>query len=88
LLSIHLPSDSDVVGTLRVGGGELQVCSPAGVGLRVTTRGFAEGVTVDGLHQNASEWQSPDYASTPRHADLTVTADFGSIEINPIGGCR
>jgi phage baseplate assembly protein gpV len=31
-LSIHLPANSDLVGSLRVGGGELQVCSPPGVG--------------------------------------------------------
>ena len=87
-LSIHLPADSDVVGSLRVGAGQLQICSPPGVGLRVTSRGTAEMVRVDGLQQHASEWQSPDYASATHRADLSVNVNFGVVEINPIGGCR
>jgi hypothetical protein len=87
-LSIHLPADSDVVGSLRVGAGQLQICSPPGVGLRVTSRGTAEMVRVDGLQQHASEWQSPDYASASHRADLSVNVNFGVVEINPIGGCK
>jgi hypothetical protein len=87
-LSIHLPADSDVVGSLRVGAGQLQVCSPPGLALRVTSKGTAEMVRVDGLQQHASEWQSPDYASATHRADLSVNVNFGVVEINPIGGCR
>jgi hypothetical protein len=87
-LSIHLPADSDVVGSLRVGAGQLQICSPPGVGLRVTSRGTAEMVRVNGLQQHASEWQSPDYASATHRADLSVSVNFGVVEINPIGGCK
>jgi hypothetical protein len=87
-LSIHLPADSDVVGSLRVGAGQLQICSPPGLGLRVTSRGTAEMVRVDGLQQHASEWESPDYASSTHRADLSVNVNFGVVEINPIGGCK
>jgi len=87
-LSIHLPADSDVVGSLRVGAGQLQICSPPGLGLRVTSKGTAEMVRVDGLQQHASEWQSPDYASATHRADLSVNVNFGVVEINPIGGCK
>ena len=87
-LSIHLPADSDVVGSLRVGAGQLQICSPPGLGLRVTSRGTAEMVRVDGLQQHASEWQSPDYASATHRDDLSVNVNFGVVEINPIGGCK
>ena len=87
-LSIHLPADSDVVGSLRVGAGQLQICSPPGLALRVTSRGTAEMVRVDGLQQHASEWQSPDYASATHRADLSVNVNFGVVEINPIGGCK
>lgn len=86
-LSIHLPAASDLVGSLKLGAGELQVCAPPGVGLRVTTRGVAKQVTVNGLQQRASEWQSLDYASATHRADLTVNVNFGAIEIDPIGGC-
>lgn len=88
LLSIRLPTDGDLTGSLRVGAGELQVCAPPGVGLRVSTSGFARQVTVDDLHQTGSEWQSLDYASAPHRADLSVSVNFGTVKINPIGGCK
>jgi len=87
-LSIRLPEGSDLSGSLRVGGGQLQVCSPAGVGLHIMTRGTARQVTVEGLRQTDSEWQSPDYASAAHRADLNVNVNFGTVEINPIGGCK
>ena len=87
-LSVRLPSDSDLVGSLRVGAGELLVCTPPGLGLRVSTRGTAREVTVDGLHQTESVWQSPNYASAAHRADLNVNVNFGNVQINPIGGCK
>jgi hypothetical protein len=86
-LSITLPAASDLTGSLRVGGGQLRICAPPGLGLRVASRGVAGGVIVDGLKQEESNWQNPDYASAPHRADLTVRATFGAVEINPIGGC-
>jgi hypothetical protein len=87
-LSVHLPANSDLVGTLRVGGGELQVCSPPGVGLRVTSSGFPKEINVGGVHRGGSEWQSDDYASALHHADLRISANVAGVKINPIGGCR
>lgn len=86
-LSIRLP-DGDLVGSLRVGAGDLEVCGPPGVGLRVTTKGVPKQVTVDGLRQTESTWQSPDYASATHHADLQVSVNFGTVQIDPIGGCK
>ncbi len=86
-LSMTLPGASDLTGSLRVGGGELRICAPPGLGLRVTSRDVAGGVIVTGLEQQESDWQSPDYASATHRADLTVRATFGAVEINPIGGC-
>jgi hypothetical protein len=87
-LSIRLPAASNLTGSLRVGAGELQLCAPPGVGLHVTTGGTAKDVTVDGVHEAASEWQSPDYASAAFRSDLQIRVNFGTVEINPIGGCR
>jgi hypothetical protein len=87
-MSIDLPANSDLSGSLRVGGGQLIVCSAPRVGLHVTTRGGPKEVTVNGLHQTESDWQSPDYGSAAHHADLTISANLGGVEINPIGGCR
>ena len=87
-LSIHLPADSDLAGSLRVGAGELQVCTAPDLGLHITTRGAAKQVTVNGLQQTESVWESPNYASAAHRADLSVSVNFGAVEINPIGGCR
>jgi hypothetical protein len=86
-LSITLPATADLSGTLRVGGGELRICAPPGLGLRVSSAGVAEGFIVNGREQRASDWESPDYNSATHHADLSVKATFGAVEINPIGGC-
>jgi hypothetical protein len=88
LLSIHLPAESDLVGSVRLGGGELHLCSPPGVGLRLTFKGQPRQVTVDGLHHSGSDWESAGYDSAAHHAELHVNANFGAVKINPIGGCR
>lgn len=88
LLSIQLPTETDLVGSLQVGGGVLQVCSSPGVGLRVIATGSPREVTVEDVEEKASEWQSPDYATAPHHAEILVHVSFGSVEINPIGGCK
>jgi hypothetical protein len=88
LLSVHLPSGSDVSGSLTVNAGALQVCTPPGLGLRVTHGGVLSEIKVDGLQVTGNAWQSPDYASATHHADLSVIANVGAVEINPIGGCK
>jgi hypothetical protein len=86
-MSIQLPIADDLDGSLRVNGGELRICAPPTVGLRVTTRGFLERMLVDGVEQGESAWQTPNYASAGHHVELAVTATFGTIEVNPNGGC-
>jgi hypothetical protein len=87
-LSIHLPATSDLTGSLRIGGGNLQVCAPPGVGLRITSSGMPRQISVGGLEQNGSIWQNAEYASAAHRADLEVRVNLGTVEINPIGGCR
>jgi hypothetical protein len=88
LLSIRLPAQTDFVGSVRLGGGRLELCSPPGLGLRVTTKGTPREVLVDGVEQADSNWQNSDYASAAHSADLSVHVNFGTVEINPTGGCR
>jgi hypothetical protein len=87
-LSIELPGGNEIVGSLRIDGGQLQICTSPGAGLRVRTTGSARDVSVGGLDQTASDWLSPDYATAAHHADLDIKVNFGAVEINPIGGCR
>jgi hypothetical protein len=86
-LAIRLPAASDLVGSLEVGGGQALICPPPGLGLRITSDGFAEGVSVAGDHIEGSTWQNPEYATATHRADLRVHTTFGAVEIDPKEGC-
>jgi hypothetical protein len=85
-LSLLLPS-SDLTATLRVGAGDLRICAPADLGIRVTAHGTPGSFNVEGLNPG-STWRSANYASAAHRADLTVNAALGAVSINPIGGCK
>jgi hypothetical protein len=86
-LRIRLPETGDVVGSVRVGAGDARICTPFGMGLRVTNDGMAEMVRVNGQVLHAEEWQSPDFETATYSADLDINVKFGAVAINPIGGC-
>ncbi|HEX4897097.1 MAG TPA: hypothetical protein VFV53_01910 [Candidatus Limnocylindrales bacterium] len=86
-LSIRLPV-GDLQGSLSADAGQLQVCAPPELGLRVTTTESMGEISVGGRHLGRSDYQSPNYASAAHRADLIVDVSFGAIEIDPIGGCR
>ncbi len=88
LLSYQLPATGDLVGSMEVNAGALQVCVPSGLGLRLHHTGVLNGFSVSGQHQTGSDWLSPDYGSAAHRADLNVNVNLGSVEINPIGGCK
>jgi hypothetical protein len=87
-LSITLPAGSDSVGVLRLGGGNLEICAPQGLGMRVTSSSGPRLVLVDGQQQSGSVWENADYASAAHHADLQIKVNFGTVQINPNGGCK
>ena len=49
--------------------------------------GHRRGARGPGDPPDELDLQNPDYASATHRAELTVTAHFGAIEIDPIGGC-
>ena len=87
-LVITLPAGNDLTGTLQVGGGDLRICAPADLGLRVSSRGTGESFSVGDDEQNGGVWLSPNYRSATNRADLSVSTSFGAVDINPIGGCK
>ena len=86
-VSLRLPGGRDLSGSIHLNNGELQVCGPPGLGLSVDTRGAGREVTAAGLEVPGGEWQSPDFDTAIYRANLDVTANFGVVAINPIGGC-
>lgn len=95
-LAIVLPAGADSRATFEAGAGELRVCVPEGLGVRVEVRGDAETVEVNGLDPDrprfrltdGATWVSSDYGTADHRTDVLITADFATVEINPIGGCR
>ena len=84
---VVLPSTGDVAGTLTVNAGSLEVCAPAGLGVRVRGESALGAVTYNGLVRVGDAWESPNYANADFHGDVTVSANVGSVVINPEGGC-
>ncbi|HEX8025926.1 MAG TPA: DUF5668 domain-containing protein [Candidatus Limnocylindrales bacterium] len=86
-LRVDLPATTDLAASIRVDAGRALICAPDGLGLRFTFGGSLRDVTINGLKETGSSWESPDYDTAPHHADLDVRVDLGGIEINPTGGC-
>lgn len=88
VISVELPAFADVRGTFQVNAGGIKVCAPPELGLSVVTRDVATQVTVQGLKQAGSTWESANYASADHRAKFEINGSFGAVDINPIGGCK
>jgi hypothetical protein len=88
LLSVDLPARSSVSGAIRIAAGQLNLCMQPGDGLRLDIVGSAREVRVGGLRYDERIFESDGYALAQHRTDLSVRINFGTIEINPIGGCK
>ena len=86
--AVTLPATQDLEAELAVNAGALQICAPSDLGLRISHEGVLNATTYAGLVHSGSTWQSPGYAAATHHADVTVTANVGSVDVNPEGGCK
>lgn len=87
-MSIHLPEAASLTGSLAVNLGQINVCFPANLGLRITQHHVIGQVSYEGFEQHNSTWQTPGYELAAQHADLDLDVNLGSIQFNPIGGCK
>ena len=87
-LSVQLPQQGQYTGSFRIGAGELRICVPFFLGVHVDFSGSPRGVRINGLEANGSVWENEAYATATNRADLKVKVNFGSVVINPIGGCK
>jgi hypothetical protein len=87
--SVTLPNLS-FTGRLQVNAGSIELCTPAGAGLRVRTGESIVGsydLAGEGLVQDGRTWETPGFASAAVRIDLTAEANAGSITLNPEDGC-
>ncbi len=85
--TVRLPATGDLTASLGVNAGSLVVCAPADLGLRIRGGSTLAATTYNGLVPSADAWESPTYATSTFHADVTVSANVGSVVLNPKGGC-
>jgi hypothetical protein len=88
-IGLTLPSGS-FTADLTLNASSLNVCSAAGVGLRITYDDTlsSQNFAVAGLVQSGKSWQSANYDPTGTHAEIHISANVSSTNLNPAGGCQ
>lgn len=87
-MSLQLSDRADLSGSIRINAGAIEICSPPGLGLRITFRGTPRDVSVHGSDLDGGTYENVEYATATHRADLELRVNFGAVEINPIGGCK
>jgi hypothetical protein len=88
--SLTLPS-ANVSGTITANAGSVALCVPPGTAIRIRLSDAVLGgnnFANHGLAQSGDTWTSPDYGSAPTRIDVSATANVGSVNLDPEGGCR
>jgi hypothetical protein len=88
-LKLSLPAAS-LTGSVSANAGSVELCVPAGVGLRFATSNnplSANNFDQRGLVRSGGTWTSVGYDTAQWTVDLSATANAGAITLNPEGGC-
>jgi hypothetical protein len=77
-------------GSATVNAGSLALCIPPGTGVRIQSGSVlgSNNYGEKGLIQDGSTWTSPGYGLSSTQIDLSISANAGSVELDPAGGCR
>jgi len=90
-MSLTLPRPADVLGgSLSVNVGSLDLCVPDGTPLRIRTGDSPLGSNnfeSRGLTRNGSTWTTPGYEGAAGSLDLRISANLGSVTLDPEDGC-
>jgi hypothetical protein len=85
-LGLVLPS-SATQATVTVNAGQIKVCVPEGVGLRVTSSDVLASTTFgDGFSREGDAWVSPGWATAAQRIEMSVTVNVGAAHVSS-GGC-
>ncbi len=86
---VWLP-DRPLTGHLTVNAGSLSICAPANVGLRLATGDnplSSSDFEDQGLVRSDGAWETPGFATAEIRITLDVTANAGSMSLNPRQTC-
>ena len=86
---ILLPATS-MSGSATVNAGDLGLCVVPGTDLRIESNSTlaSNNFGARGLIQNGSTWTTSGYGSASVQINLSLSANAGSIELDPSGGCQ
>ena len=89
-LSVTLPASS-MRGSLSVNVGSAKLCVPDGVAVRLHTADDplgSYGFDGHGLVKDERTWSTPGFDTATARIELDVSANLGSITLNPENGCE
>lgn len=90
-VAIVLPAAASLQGTIEGNAASVDLCAPAGVGLRLLVD---DNITASdnyddaGLVRSGSAWETPGYASAATRIELHTIGSAVSYTLNPEDGCR
>jgi len=87
-VSLQLPATGDFGADLVVNAGALTICSPSELGLRIHDQVVLGSTTYAGLVRVGDAWESNGYSTANHHADVTISVNVGSVDVNSVGGCK
>ncbi len=87
-VALDLPVGQDLGADFSVDAGSLRICAASELGLRIRHEGVLGSTNYTGLVRSGEVWESPGYSMANHHADVTITANVGSVDVNPMGGCQ
>jgi hypothetical protein len=86
---ISLPAVS-VRGVIHANAASVDLCAPAGVGLRLTPNDnptSSNNYREQGLVRNGDAWETPGYATAQAKVDIETTVNAGSFNLEQEGSC-
>jgi hypothetical protein len=88
-VSLILPSAS-FSGSVTVNAATLKLCSAPDIGLRITYDDTlsSQNFTAAGMVQSGKTWQSANYGTATARAELHISANVSTTNLNPAGGCQ
>lgn len=89
-LVLLLPVPADTLGgQISVNAGSASICTPDGVAVRIRSDASLGSVDLGGrgLVQVGDAWSTPGYDGASIRIDLTVSANLGSVTLDPEDGC-
>ncbi len=87
--TVVLPDADGLSVDIEANAGKVTVCVPNDLGVHLVRSVAVLGSTgTGGLTRTGDVWHNPANPSPTHHANVTLAANVGSVEITPEGGCR